>query len=86
MGKESKVLINRVKVHFTVHVGKLFVTGGNKENGSFFLSSNPEREMAQKFYDEKDAKVYATELKGTVMKHTVHDLTTEIIEEVEINE
>lgn len=86
MSKESKVLNNRVKVHYTVYVGKLFVTGGDRKRGAFYLSSNPERERAHKFYDEKDAKEFAKELNGTVMKHTIHELTTELIEEVTINE
>lgn len=86
MSKDSKVLNNRVKVHYTVYVGKLFVTGGDRKRGDFYLSSNPERERAHKFYDETDAKEFAKELKGTVMKHTIHELTTELIEEVTINE
>ncbi|TYS67032.1 hypothetical protein FZC76_16010 [Sutcliffiella horikoshii] len=86
MGKETKVLINRVKVYYSVHVGKFFLTGGDRKRGDFFLSSNPERERAHKFYDEKDAKEFAKELKGTIIKHTIHELTTELIEEVTINE
>lgn len=86
MSKESKVLRNQVKVHFTVHVGKLFVTGGDRERGDFYLSSNPQRERAHHFKDEKVAKEFAKELNGTVKKHTTHELMTELIEEVTINE
>ncbi|MCM3618723.1 hypothetical protein M3936_14120 [Sutcliffiella horikoshii] len=85
MGKESKVLKNKTNIHFTVQVGKLAVTGGDRTRGAFFLSSNP-NERAHRFNLENDARYYADQLKGTVLKHTIHEIQTEEIEEVTINE
>ncbi|WP_339147666.1 hypothetical protein [Sutcliffiella sp. BMC8] len=85
MGKEAKVLKNKTSIHFTVQVGKLVVTGGDRQRGAFFLSSKS-NEVAHRFYQENDARYYAEQLKGTVLKHTVHEIQTEEIEEVTINE
>lgn len=85
MEKESKLLKNETSIHITVQVGKLAVTGGDRERGAFFLSSKPNG-SAHRFYQEKEARYYADQLKGTVLKHTVHEIQTEEIEEVTINE
>ncbi|WP_342515435.1 hypothetical protein [Sutcliffiella sp. FSL R7-0096] len=78
-----KILKNEIKTYFTVVVGQLVVTGGDKGRGSFFLSSNPD-ESGHRFYQEEDANFYANQLNGTVLKHTVHEVKTELIEEVTI--
>lgn len=85
MEKESKVLKNETSTFYTVQVGNRVVTkvegfGTNNELITFYGRN------ATKFVKEDFATKVASSLNGKVFKHTVHDIQTEEIEEVIINE
>lgn len=85
MDKDSKVLLNKMDVFFTVHGKENMIVTVN--NGDKYIGLGIEgKDHPERFENLSYAKSVADVISGTIKKHTIHKIHTEEIEEVIVNE